>query len=100
MQTQISVSGLSEEQASDAIPAILEDLNARTDLRDISVRWDARRERLVVTVARAGDDPAVQGGDGAANYDDVFQSLRACADVPPYALEFYVDSSRLTGLPN
>ena len=97
--TQVSVSGFTEEEAADGLLDLLDELNARPSLHQPKVHWDPRRQRLVIAVARDGDDPAIQGGDGGANYDEISDCLWACYSFPERGIELHVDESRLWGLP-
>jgi hypothetical protein len=100
VRTQISIAGLSEERAAEGIPDLLEELHARPWLRQPSVTWDPRRQRLVVTVAREGANPEIRGGDGGANYDEVSDCIWATYTFPELGIELHVDESRMWGLPN
>ncbi len=97
VRTTVSISGFTEDQAVPGIACILEELGARPWLRDVVVEWAAGRQRLVVTVASDGDNPAVQGGQGGANYDEISDCIWACYHFPEAGIELHVDASSLIG---
>ena len=92
IQTSISVSGLSQREAEEGIPDLLEEFSERPWLLSTAAKWDAERERLVLTIEREGESLAVQGGDTGATLDEAWDCVIACIATEA-DIEFHVDSS-------
>ena len=99
VRTVISITGFAESVAVAGIACLLEEFSHRPWLKDATVTWQSGRGALAVSLEREGSNPAVTGGDGGANYDEVYEAVWACYSFPEAGIELRVDESRLVGIP-
>lgn len=96
VSTRISVTGFNVDEVREGLPALIDELCERRDwLLKSDAFWDEARSRLVVTVEREGDDPLIEGGDGGANFDDVWDCVIACVNFSSKGIHFDIEESRV-----
>jgi hypothetical protein len=91
--TRFAIFGFKQAEAVAGIPHLVEEFRQRPWLSKTSAWWDSQRGCLVVAVEREGSNPAINGGEGGANLDEVSDCVIACIQFSSDGIRFSVEES-------
>jgi hypothetical protein len=100
IRTRVSITGFNEAEVGAGLPHLIEEFGQRPWLLKTDAFWDGGRSRLVVTVQREGDDARIEGGDGGANLDEIWDCVIACVNFTSKGIHFDVEASEVVPDPD
>ena len=95
IRTIISVAGLTVEEVTASIDDLHTEFMARPWLLKADAKWNAERERLVITIESEGDDLRVDGGDVSGVLDEMSDCVIACIHFSGERISFSVDDAAI-----
>jgi len=93
VRTIISVAGFDEAEVRAGLDDLLDEFRHRPWMQRAGAYWDGATQRLIVTVECTGDNPQIEGGDGGANLDEVWDCVIACLHFSSEGIRFEVEES-------